>query len=533
MKLLIVDDETRTRESLRNYVSWDSIGISDVVTARNGVQALEVASTLKPDVIVCDIRMPKLNGIEFAKQYRAVDATCPVIFLSGFADREYLKSAIDLKAFTFLDKPVNLDEVKETVQLAVESRLEEAHKQKLQQALRDSFDRSLPFLRQEMVRKLITKPDSQSVFPALQSQETFLLPPEGPYTVVVAETYWQSISAREELSIKQDTLLEAICQNLYCSEHSVIAGFDSVSRLVCIIPGSYGSTYLEGRATLEQLASEMRSLVRNEAELRFGVGATALELVDLPVSYQIAWLCSSCHYYNQTSSLIFEQLLGVHRPIETNWEEVRLLRDQVRRGHNDEAIQTIQRWTVYARQQMDLDISRLKDTYFQFVVSMLEAVFQLGVVQISGSTERKYVWKEIERMSSLNALESYVVSFIKEVVANPHGSSTPGSGKMREIKRYVHSHFHEKGFTIRTVAEHVQLSETYLCAFFKKQSQQTLKEYITETRMNRAKELLKDPNVKLFEVSSRIGISDSNYFTTFFKRNAGCTPSEYRERMIP
>ncbi|MFC3800057.1 response regulator [Cohnella sp. GCM10012308] len=89
MKLLIIDDEARTRELLRKHIPWEEIGITEVRTAHNGLVSLDITSDWRPDVILCDVRMPKLNGIGFATQYRKIDPKCPVIFLSGYSDKEF------------------------------------------------------------------------------------------------------------------------------------------------------------------------------------------------------------------------------------------------------------------------------------------------------------------------------------------------------------------------------------------------------------------------------------------------------------
>src|SRR5690606_30108105 len=154
------EDEIRTREFLRNHIPWEELGIGEVDVARNGLQALEKAEDWRPNIIMCDVRMPKLNGIEFAQQYRKLDPECKLIFLSGFSDKEYLMSAINLKALTYIEKPIVVSEVRSVIETAVQLCREEKKKKDEESQLYANIDRSLPFLRQEMVRKLITQSDS-------------------------------------------------------------------------------------------------------------------------------------------------------------------------------------------------------------------------------------------------------------------------------------------------------------------------------------------------------------------------------------
>ncbi|WP_241781889.1 response regulator [Paenibacillus sp. DMB5] len=532
IRLLIVEDENRTRELLRNYIPWEELGIGEVRAARNGLAALELTAEWTPDIIICDVRMPKLNGIDFSKRYRERNPRCKIIFLSGFSDKEYLKSAIFLKALTYLEKPIILEEVQAAVEAAVQLCTEENRKQAEELQLQVEVDRSLPFLRQEMVRKLITRPDSPHVGPALGSRETFLLPLHGPYTVLAAELFWNPADHPEDPHPVQDSLLDAINRAAQILAMHAIAGFDHANRLVLIIPGEYRSSYRKGRDAAENLADVLLRLAGPAIELKIGVGEPAASLLDIPAAYRLAADACSLQYYYDHTKLVFADALGRHEPLDTNREEVRLMRGQVQRGEIEAAKTTLRQWTEHARSRMDLDILRVKDTYFQFLLTVLECAAQSGVAEPAEDTERRYMWKELDRISSLKGLERYVLTFLDLLQEQPDGEHAAGARKMREIIRFIHSHFHEKGFTIRDIAEHVQLSETYLCAFFKKQRGQTVKEFITETKMNKAKERLREPNVKLLEIALDLGFTDANYFTTFFKRCEGCTPSEYRERVM-
>ncbi|MGO4371795.1 response regulator, partial [Paenibacillus sp. MCAF20] len=122
MKLLIIDDEVRTREFLHHRIGWESLGITMIESVKNGMLALELAEKWLPDIILCDIRMPKMDGIEFARRLRLLDSDAKLIFLSGFSDKEYLFSAIQLQAFQFIEKPINPARILEVVGDAVRAR---------------------------------------------------------------------------------------------------------------------------------------------------------------------------------------------------------------------------------------------------------------------------------------------------------------------------------------------------------------------------------------------------------------------------
>ncbi|QGR00089.1 response regulator [Paenibacillus psychroresistens] len=531
MKLLIVDDETRTRELLRNHIHWQSIGIVEVQTARNGLLALEIAMQWKPDIILCDVLMPKMNGIDFARKYREHDVDCKIIFLSGFSDKEYLMSAIHLKAQTYLEKPVNLDEVRSAVESAIQLRSIELVKQTEETKMLEDYDRSLPVLRREMVRKLITDPSSKHVAPALRSQDTFLLPSEGPYTVAAAMLFWNPSDLPQEPALVQELLLDAFNQNTFFISQKILCGFNAHHLMVLIIPGSYGSTYREGREFIEEVTSELKTLVGDLINLRLGIGKPAHSITDIPNAYKSALLASSLQFYGNAAKPMFFDAVGNNQPIETDWTKIRILREKLKDKDIAGTRAMIQDWTLYAHKQLDLNIIRLKDTYFQFLFTIVETAILLGYAEQTEDMERGYIWKEMERIPSLEALKRYVLEFLDLYVRSMTEKDSIGMGKMREIIKYIRLHCNERSFTIRVIADHCKLSETYLSSYFKKQQGITIKEYITELRLNNAKELLRNMDLKLYEVADQLGFEDANYFTTFFKRYEGSTPSEYRERL--
>lgn len=125
MKLLIVDDEENTRIGLRDFVPWSELGIDAISVAGEGYAALDLFSREDPDIILCDVRMPRMNGIEFARRAKMMKPGCKLIFLSGFSDKEYLKAAIKLGATDYIEKPVIMNELKSVIEQAVKQLDEE------------------------------------------------------------------------------------------------------------------------------------------------------------------------------------------------------------------------------------------------------------------------------------------------------------------------------------------------------------------------------------------------------------------------
>lgn len=115
MKLLIVDDEELTRTGVISSIDWQSIGIREVLQADDGINGIEVARVHRPDIVLCDVRMPRLDGIAMLERLEEILPDIVPVFMSGYSDKEYLKAAIKLKAVNYIEKPLNPAEIRDAI----------------------------------------------------------------------------------------------------------------------------------------------------------------------------------------------------------------------------------------------------------------------------------------------------------------------------------------------------------------------------------------------------------------------------------
>ncbi len=184
---LIVDDERMTRDTLLGFVPWAELGIDEVDTARDGLDALAKIERRMPDLVVCDIRMPRLGGIEFAQIVRQRNPQCGIIFLSGYSEKEYLKAAIRLHAADYIDKPVNLAEVRAAVERNVRALRERADTSAEAERARRALSGAEPLLRASLAAELVRPGATPAALRARfdpQLLEPFL---SGPLRTAVAE----------------------------------------------------------------------------------------------------------------------------------------------------------------------------------------------------------------------------------------------------------------------------------------------------------------------------------------------------------
>ena len=174
MKLLVVDDEDYIRNGVVASLNWGEIGIKELKEANDGLKGLEIANEFEPDIILADIRMPRMDGISMVYKVRENNPECCVIFMSGYSDKEYLKSAIKLSAITYVEKPVDLLELKEAIEKAVKHKKSEMEKMVEKKNTKMRLNTFLPVIRNEIALRLCEEgflSETQEIFLDILKEE--------------------------------------------------------------------------------------------------------------------------------------------------------------------------------------------------------------------------------------------------------------------------------------------------------------------------------------------------------------------------
>lgn len=529
IKLLIVEDEERTRQILTNHIPWTEIGIDEVNSAKNGLIALELSKEWRPDIVLCDVRMPKMDGIEFAKRLREFDKECEIIFLSGHSDKEYLKSAISLKAFNYIEKPINIEEIKTVVSLAQANRRDQQIRRSMELKLKDSFLESLPLLRQELVKEWMREnPDLTAIRSRFDSLAVSL-PVKGIYTVAAIAFNWHPAFTEGEREMIRFHIVRMMNTEWEDQENRLICGFVRTDTLAVIMDGVYSHSYKENRELLERMHSGLQSRLEGRGSIAIGVSVPVEDLGQCYKAFRGAENAACMGFYAKgTQRLFFEIEQGVSEKFEVKRTELHQFKNALNKGDFDQASRMVGRWGHTAALCRDPLLLRVKNFFFDAALVLFEVAAEYNRIDAADDQERSLLWLEFEQMHTLAQVAGYLSRNIESMLTRSTEASV--NRKVQEIMKFIQNHYSDKNLSIQAIADHVGLSETYLCSLFKKSKGFTVKEFISEVRIEQAKALLHNGDIKLYEVALRIGISDPNYFTTFFKKSTGITPSEFKER---
>ena len=512
MKILIVDDEALTRNGIRAAIDWASLGIHRLELAGDGRAALDLVRRDPPDILLTDVRMPRMDGIALAEAYRKRRPDGSILFMSGYSDKPYLKSAIHLHAVTYLEKPISLEELR--------AALEEAAAAQRSRTQSDALAAQQRLLACRRLARAIQRPD-------LTPTELRTLLQQYRLDDMISPSHW-------------------VCALLVCGRPCASADLTHALTLKLVLQAKqFGITVLPGEGPQNTLLFFLlcpgqmdRQAVWALAEFLLGqLSPHGQTLVTLgPPEHGLDRACHSLQTAHDLMKYRFfcedSQILSA--PPETTsdfiplWELQRAFA-QAFSARDWESLDVLtQRIFQHFKHSPCFDPLVIQDFYYT-LISMIHRTLS-AADGASDELEQSKVsyWSAAVENESLSTFHNLLLEELRR--AQGTGRTTAEHEAVRGIKEYIRAEFADPDLSIKQICEYMHRSSAYLCTLFKEETGETINQYLTAYRMDRAKELLASPRSRIADIASMVGYRDGNYFGKVFRASEGLSPSEYRER---
>lgn len=518
IRAILVDDEPMTRGGLRRFIDWEGLGIEIAGEAEDGIEAYERFIELRPELVLCDVRMPRMDGIEFARRIRQIDPECKLIFLSGYNDLNYLKSAIKLQAVDYMLKPIQMGELTGLLRETVQS-INQAKSAQLElTVLRERFERSQPERKERLLKSILGLDPGREKDSHPLEEELVRLYPElsvrGYYQCAAFE--FQNGEALRRW--KEEAEPEAEVLGL-----TVLTGTEDGLGMACIpIDSARGD---------DRPALWLNRLTRRKGQEELGVSAGLGEycthLNGCGSSYQQAVQALAHRFYRGWHTVIRYGSLPAEGIQPGLFDKQAILKfEELLRGKQFQAAMECLDQTINELLLLSpLDVEMVRHKLFRWYVTMA-----LTYPETMWTFENDRLWTDLFVSGELYLIRKFMLERL-ETIRQAEERDQPGEkAVIREILGYIHDHYSED-ISINTLAAHVHLAPTYMCILFKKEKGVSINDYATQYRISQAKRLLGDRRLKLYEVAARVGYQDPNYFAKVFRKQTGMIPSQYRETM--
>jgi two-component system response regulator YesN len=520
-KVFLVEDEIVTREGIRDNVDWKSAGFEFCGEAPDGEIALSLIEASKPDVLITDIKMPFMDGLQLSKIIREHMPWVKVVILSGHDEFEYAQSAVKLGVTEYLLKPVSAQDLHQVLEgLSATLDREEQERENLKR-LQDKFKDTLLLSREKFLLQLVMGGVS-SVEAIEQSQQLGLDIVAKYYLVLLLRI--ELCDNSQPFDYHEYQKVEQIVSTLAGNNQDVFLTKKDMEELVLLIKGESAEQLLEEGTFLAGLA---RQEVGNKTTcvLTVEMGTPQNRIGDIHHSFAEALVkvknqVREARPTNRESGIDQSDLLNMDHIAIKNYIKFGAISD-----FDDFfaiCIQPIARTALKSNLIKHFLFVDIILTVAQFMSDLGgefdQNILKIHDIEISLSDIKtiEEIEKEMRRIF-LDALTFRNSQANHERIIIIH-----------QAKAYIDSHLSDPDLQMNKVATHFNISPSHFSTVFRQEIGETFRDYIGTTRINRAKELLRTTNLKCSEVAYQSGYNDPHYFIFFLKKKTDLTPQQFR-----
>jgi len=518
-KVFFVEDEIVTREGIRDNVDWNGNGFEFCGEAPDGEIALPLLQTAQPDVLITDIKMPFMDGLQLCKIVRERMPCAKIVILSGHDEFEYAREAIKLGVTEYLLKPVTVQDLHHVLQkIAAQLEQEKKEQENLRQ-LRDQVEENRAVLRERLLLKLVMG----AVCPAEAIEKGELLGLDlvaRCYSAVVIKIGLCDRTEQfdyDEYQQAQQKVLSSVENN-----PDVFILEKDMEELVLIMKGNTPEYLEEERDLLLELIK--REVKKTRYQLAIGVGNPKKRIADIPQSFVEALVnaqnAAGENKMGSNNKVDKAELLKVNKSAVESY-----LRCGVKEDFDDF-------FDAFIRPLGETALKSYLIKNYIFVDVVLATV--KFVNELEGDIDQvipefnsiETVLTNIKTVDQL--CEQARKILVSALALRDSQTSHQYAGMTRQASEYIDHHYMDPNLSLHEVAAQVNLSPSHFSAVFSQETFKTFKEYLTEIRIKKAKELLRMTTLRSAEISYQIGYNDPHYFSYVFRKNTGLSPSEFR-----
>lgn len=513
-KILIVDDEKMIRMGIKNSMPWDTIGIGEVYTAASAREALELAEVYRPEILITDISMTEMTGLELIEQIRKDNDACRIIVLTGYDRFDYARQALKLKTQDFLLKPIDEQELMKCIHRQV-GELENLRKEREEAEL---VKRTRGFSQQTKLEMYMCRLVSGKKWSCQEEEEFFSMYPFSLDQEMCAGILLPDIppdDSRENRLFRLWTI-KSICMGVLDEKQEGITFSNGGGQIILVLFGKEPGLRPSDRA------GELVDLLESEcgSRIRIVLGSSQKGFGNLHISYSDAVF------------ILENEKKGPDRIARVEWEE---RRDNMFREAYGEfkrvllaSVNDPERFMhVFERFLQSLESYNVSGRYAgRCLFELASAVYFTYIGETGDSVDdRLNVF-----LQSLNGMDRenagrLAESFFQKLLTREQGDEYE---LIRKVKKLIRSDL-PGDLSVSSLADQVYVTPNYLSRIFKRLTGEGCNEYIVKKRIEKAKFLLETSSLKAGEIAGLIGYHDINYFSLAFKKQTGVSPTRYRE----
>ncbi|MCR6095362.1 response regulator transcription factor [Salipaludibacillus agaradhaerens] len=539
-KVVIVDDDDKVLRGMRNIIPWEELSCEWVGEARNGEEGHHVIMDLEPDLVITDIYMPVMNGLEMIEQVRASGLETRVIILSGYNEFEYARQAMRLSIDDYLSKPASPDTIKDVLISCVDSLEKEAVKQMEVSELRERVALYEPLVEKEWVKAVITGTTTHLTnLPLTLDQLTRRWSQQ--QHVIMTISYDQSLEASSLYKsgwylfrfATENVINDAV--NKYIDDSHYIELHSHQTALCLHI------NQTKGKVNDELLNHIKHDIVTKldtyfKLKVRVGFGCFKNEWADMAISLKEA-LMDIDQKAQEGTGLYNESMFNEETKLNSKslWldsiENIHRLSEAIRYADKASAQHVIQATYFYYKDH-PFNMSEVMRAGIEMWTIMTYSLYDIGIKIDEMFSDTFDFHSGLTKLSHWKEFKDYMNDLISHICDHQQWDENLKHRQLIEqMLDYIHKNI-SKNITLQDIANELYISRNYLGQIFKKVVGESFKNYLTRVRMEKAKKMIQEGDHLIYEISEKVGFINPAYFTTTFKKYTGYTPTELINRKL-
>lgn len=537
IKVFLVEDEMVIRRGIKNSIDWEKEGYIFCGEASDGELAYPMIIKEKPDILITDIRMPFMDGLELCKLVKKELPNIKILILSGYDEFDYAKEAIRLGVTEYLLKPISSGKLLEALNGVSESIRREKEDKDLVRKYMEEMRENTEHEKQKFFEQMIA--GNLSMADALETGKKYEMNlSAGMYNLLLFRfTLGKENRKSEELLGEAEYAIEKLTERLeYVFEFQ--RGVEGWAFLLM------ADNEEQMSERVKELSKDLEEIMKNYSTIAYfgGIGQPVARLRELEESFREAERALAARFTMELNRIISVEDIRMAQNVDTlddieitSFGEIEKTRTMLEKFLNNGAEDEIDEFVdVYINELPEENLKSvlmrqyiIMDAYI-VMMSFCEKIEGIEGEMQAQSEELKNSMKTIQ---TLEEIKNYIRMLLKKIIGVRDTISGRLYSDIIEIaKDQIRKTYMSDEISLNTIAAEVGMSPSYFSSIFSKEMGKTFVEYLTEIRMDRAKELLMCSSMKTSEIGYEVGYKDPHYFSYIFKKTQNCTPKEFRAR---
>lgn len=525
-RVFLVEDEIVTREGIRDNLDWSALGFDFCGEAPNGEIALPLIRSSQPDILITDIKMPFMDGLQLTRLVRELLPNCKIIILSGHDEFRFAQEAIKLGVTEYMLKPISIKELTDIL-FKVARQIEKERTERTRTAgLEQQAKGSRDILREKFLVQLIV--GGLAVREAIKKSKELKIDLVAAWYQVVVIRVEPDCDMLTPLDYGEYDRIEALIAGLVQDSREILMVRKDIDEAVLILKGETPDQMTASACILAGLVQEEVHR-RIPCSVQAGIGDPCQRITEIATSYQLG----------------LERSQDITRPLPIACgmiDESALVLPKIEREAVDRFLNYGLKsefpafFNEYIR---PLSRTALEDRVFlnyvliDLILSAASLVVDLGGDLDTDFPPTRGVKRLLQEVDSIDKLEEVVrrILFIA-LDFRDKPAANQSTLLVHKARQFIYERYTDPNLSLEIVANHINVSPGYFSQLFSYKNDETFIEFVTRLRIEKAKELLRTTDLRSLEIAERVGYNDAHYFSTVFKKHAGQPPSVYRAQAL-